>query len=125
VTVRGPLSGSGSFENDTWLLFHTDEDRSEAHDVAAQRPEKVEQLKALWYAEARKYDVLPLNSYPMTGPKVVEFFARQYHVATPKTGRYTYYPARPGSPSTRRPTRTWARSRSWPRSRSQGVTRAA
>jgi arylsulfatase A-like enzyme len=92
VTEHGPLSGSGSFATDTWQLFHTDADRSEAHDVAAEHPAKVEELKALWYAEAGKYDVLPLNSYPMTGPGVMEFFARQYHVAVPKTGRYTYYP---------------------------------
>jgi arylsulfatase A-like enzyme len=92
ATVHGPMSGSGSFENDTWQLFHTDEDRSEAHDLAAEHPDKVEELKAMWYAEAGKYNVLPLNSYPMAGPKVLEFFARQYHVAVPKTGRYTYYP---------------------------------
>jgi arylsulfatase A-like enzyme len=92
VTEHGPLSGSGAFERDTWQLFHTDEDRSEAHDLADQHPDKVEELKALWYAEAGKYDVLPLNSYPMSGPGVLEFFARQYHVAVPKTGTYTYYP---------------------------------
>src|SRR5579871_5221809 len=66
VTVHGPLSGSGAFERDTWQLFHTDDDRSEAHDLAARFPDKVEELKALWYAEAGKYNVLPLNSYPMT-----------------------------------------------------------
>jgi arylsulfatase A-like enzyme len=92
VTEHGPLSGGGAFEHDTWQLFHTDEDRSEAHDVADQHPDKVEQLKAMWYAEAGKYNVLPLNSYPMSGPKLLEFFARQYHVAVPKTGTYTYYP---------------------------------
>lgn len=92
VTEHGPLAGSGSFESDTWQLFHTDEDRSEAHDLASEHPERLEQLKALWYAEAGKYDVLPLNSYPMTGEGVIEFFSRQYHVATPKSGRYVYYP---------------------------------
>jgi arylsulfatase A-like enzyme len=93
VTVHGPMSGSGGFESDTWQLFHTEEDRAEARDLAAEHPDKCEQLKALWYAEAGKFNVLPLMSYPMTGPGVVEFFARQYHVAVPKTGRYTYYPS--------------------------------
>jgi arylsulfatase len=92
VTEHGPMSGSGGFEHDRWQLFHTDVDRSEAHDLAEQHPEKVEQLKAMWYAEAGKYDVLPLNSYPMTGEGLIEFFSRQYHVAVPKTGTYTYYP---------------------------------
>lgn len=86
------MSGHGAFEADRWQLFHTDVDRSEARDVADQHPEKVEELKAIWQAEAEKYNVLPLNSYPMAGPKVLEFFERQYHVGTPKTGRYTYYP---------------------------------
>ena len=91
VTEHGPLSGIG-FDKDVWQLFHTDADRSEAHDIAEQHPEKLEELKALWLTEAEKYNVLPLNSYAMTGEGVVEFFKRQYHVATPKTGRYTYYP---------------------------------
>ena len=91
-TVHGPMSGAAAFQNDPWQLFHTDEDRSGAHDVAGQYPDKLEELKAMWYSEAGKYDVLPLNSYPMTGEGVIEFFSRQYHVAVPKTGRYVYYP---------------------------------
>lgn len=73
-------------------LFHTDIDRSEARDIAAEHPDKVEELKKICQAEAEKYNVLPLNSYPMTGPGVMEFFKRQYHVGAPRTGRYTYYP---------------------------------
>jgi arylsulfatase A-like enzyme len=115
VTEHGPMRGGGGFENDTWQLFHTDEDRSEAHDVAAENPEKVEELKDLWLAEAGKYNVLPLNSYPMTGPGIIEFFSRQYHVAVPKTGIYTYYPARPRCRSTPPRTRTSGASRSSPR----------
>jgi arylsulfatase A-like enzyme len=92
VTEHGPLSGHGGFENDTWQLFHTDTDRSEAHDMAAEHPAKLEELKALWYAEAGKYNVLPLNSYPMGGPGVIEFISRQYHVSVPASGTYTYYP---------------------------------
>jgi hypothetical protein len=30
----------------------------------------------------------------MTGEGVIEFFARQYYVAVPKTGTYTYHPGR-------------------------------
>jgi arylsulfatase A-like enzyme len=58
VAERGPMIGTGRFEHDTWQLFHTDEDRSEAHDLAAEHQDKVEQLVALWYVEAGKYDVL-------------------------------------------------------------------
>src|SRR5262249_49431228 len=46
-----------------------------------------------WYAEAGKYDVLPLNDYNMGNPEeLAEFFSRQYHVAQPKSGQYSYYP---------------------------------
>ncbi len=92
VAVHGPISGMGGFLDDDWQLFHTEADRSEAHDVAADNPQMLEELKALWYAEAGRYDVLPLNSYPFSGPGLVEFFSRQYHVTVPKSGQYTYYP---------------------------------
>ena len=64
VTVHGPLSGIGHFDQDAWQLFHTDEDRSEAHDLAEQEPEKLRQLIDAWFEEAEKYDVLPLDDRP-------------------------------------------------------------
>ena len=54
-------SDKGHFDQDRWQLFHTDEDRSEALDLADEQPEKVKELVDLWFAEAEKYDVLPLN----------------------------------------------------------------
>ena len=51
-TVRSAVCSN--FENDRWQLFHTDEDRSEAHDLADEHPDKVEELKALWMEEAEK-----------------------------------------------------------------------
>ena len=61
VTVHGPTSGIGHFDDDVWQLFHTDEDRSEAHDLAEREPEKLKQLIAAWFEEAEKYRVLPLD----------------------------------------------------------------
>jgi arylsulfatase len=49
------------FAEDTWELYDTNTDWSQAHDLAADHPEKLEQLKALFMEEARKYDVLPLD----------------------------------------------------------------
>ncbi|MCX7911405.1 MAG: arylsulfatase, partial [Dehalococcoidales bacterium] len=55
---------SDSFENDRWELYHTDEDFSEAHDLAGEYPEKLRELIDLWWHEAGKYGVLPmLESY--------------------------------------------------------------
>ena len=61
VAVHGPTSGLGNFDKDVWQLFHTDEDRAEAHDLAGEHPDKVEELVRVWFAEAGKYDVLPLD----------------------------------------------------------------
>ncbi len=42
VTTHPTLSGWGHFGNDTWELYHTDVDRSELHDLAAQEPERLQ-----------------------------------------------------------------------------------
>jgi arylsulfatase len=44
-----------------WELYNIEEDFSQAHDVAAENPEKLRQLQDLWWAEAAKYNVLPLD----------------------------------------------------------------
>jgi arylsulfatase len=44
-----------------WMLFHIDEDFSESTDVAEQHPEKLEELRQLWWDQARRYNVLPLD----------------------------------------------------------------
>ncbi len=38
-----------------------DDDWSQAHDLAAEMPEKLAELQQLWLEEARKYNVLPLD----------------------------------------------------------------
>jgi arylsulfatase A-like enzyme len=50
-----------ALEDDTWELYDTNSDWSQAHDLAAEMPEKLEELKALFKEEARKYNVLPLD----------------------------------------------------------------
>jgi arylsulfatase len=50
-----------AFADDTWELYDTNKDWSQAHDLAAEMPEKLEALKALFMEEARKYNVLPLD----------------------------------------------------------------
>jgi arylsulfatase A-like enzyme len=88
VTEHGPVPiGVGKFDQDRWQLFHVDEDRSEAHDLAEQHPERLEELKALWLEEAKRYDVLPLNDLSL-----LEYRELEYFVPAPKSGQYTYYP---------------------------------
>jgi arylsulfatase A-like enzyme len=58
----GETSPNRPFDEDRWELYHVSEDFSECHDLAAQYPEKVRQLESLWWAEAGRYQVLPLSN---------------------------------------------------------------
>ena len=50
-----------AWEDDKWELYNTDEDFSQAHDLAEKQPEKLKELQALWFEEAKKNSVLPLD----------------------------------------------------------------
>jgi arylsulfatase A-like enzyme len=54
------MKDSQKFDETVWELFNLTEDFSEAHNLADQYPEKVKELEALWWEDAKKYDVLPL-----------------------------------------------------------------
>jgi arylsulfatase len=85
---HAPLpSDQGNFDKDNWQLFHVEEDRAEARDLAAEQPEKLEELKRLWLEEAEKNNVLPLIDLG-----VAEIHAAEYHKAPLESGSYTYYP---------------------------------
>ncbi len=45
-----------------WELYNVSKDFSEAKDVAKENPEKLRELQRLFYIEAVKYDVLPLDN---------------------------------------------------------------
>jgi len=94
VAVHGPVSGISNFADDVWELYNTDVDRSESHDLAAQEPEKLEELKALWLSEAQARKVLPLNDLQIIGnPKDFETFVNmEFKVPVPPSGQYIYYP---------------------------------
>ena len=49
------------FEEDRWELYHVARDFSESVDLAREQPEKLRELIDLWWAEAGRYDVLPLD----------------------------------------------------------------
>jgi arylsulfatase len=56
------LRANASWEDDVWELYHVAEDVSEVHDRAAEFPEKMAELVSLWWEEARRNDVLPLDN---------------------------------------------------------------
>ena len=49
------------FDKDTWELYNIDDDFSEANDRAAKEPQRMREMQDLFWVEAAKYDVLPLN----------------------------------------------------------------
>ena len=48
------------FDDDVWELYGPD-DWTQAHNLAAEQPEKLAELQQLFLDEARKYNVLPLD----------------------------------------------------------------
>ena len=65
--VRPPwvLASAGNpdpLNNATWELYDLSKDYSQSEDLAAKFPDKVKELKAVFLTEARKYQVLPLDT---------------------------------------------------------------
>lgn len=62
VSFREP---DESYNAHPWHLYHLAEDFSETNDLADKYPKKVDELKAKWWADAQRYDVLPLVDMPL------------------------------------------------------------
>ena len=52
------------FDDDVWELYHVAEDFSECHDRSKEEPERVRDLVDLWWVEAERHHVLPLDNRP-------------------------------------------------------------
>src|SRR5262249_38654287 len=48
-------------DTERWELYHLADDFSQGIDLADQHPDKLDELKAVFDAQARKYDVYPLS----------------------------------------------------------------
>jgi len=91
------VSTRGEFDPDKakWELYKIDEDFSQANDLADKYPDKLRQLQDLWWVEAAKYSVLPLdwragirlNSEAMGRPSLIAGRTKM-----------TYYPGTIGLP---------------------------
>jgi arylsulfatase A-like enzyme len=68
-----------------WELFHVEEDPAETTDLAADEPERLQEMIELWYAEAERYDVLPIASPAAraTGGRPRLSGRRHHHVLYP------------------------------------------
>ena len=83
-TVYDGTDVSQPFDDDVWELYNVANDFAEVHDLAATEPEKLEEMKALWWSEAEKYQVLPLNNQPVAGHD--NRYRRQQYVFHPGIG---------------------------------------
>jgi arylsulfatase A-like enzyme len=86
VTPAAP-DAWGHFATQRWELFSTADDPSECHDLADQHPDKLQELVALWWVEAGKYQALPLDSRNALEVLGVE----RPQLAKPRN-QYVYYP---------------------------------
>ncbi|MFV2044316.1 MAG: arylsulfatase [Anaerolineales bacterium] len=70
-----------------WELYHLDRDFSESDDLADYQPDKLRELVELWWLEAGRYDVLPLDD------RSVELFRAPPIPGSPQSrARFDYYP---------------------------------
>jgi arylsulfatase len=56
------VANTDPLNNQVFQLYDLNTDWNQTNDVAAQHPEKVKQMRAMFLEEAKKYQVLPLNA---------------------------------------------------------------
>ncbi|WP_099037890.1 arylsulfatase [Mycobacterium neglectum] len=54
------MTGQPALDDDVWELYGPD-DWTQAHDLAAENPQKLAELQRLWLIEATKYNVVPID----------------------------------------------------------------
>jgi len=75
------------YSRQRWELFDTTNDPTECHDLAAEQPDKLQQLIGLWWHEAGRYQALPLEDR-----NAIEILTTDRpHLSKPRN-RYVYYP---------------------------------
>ncbi len=80
------LDPDAPFEDDRWELYHVAEDFSECHDLADAEPDRLADLVARWWTEARAHQVLPLDNRPLAALLAPRPTHRQDRT------RYVYFP---------------------------------
>jgi len=59
------IDPSAPFDDDVWELYDKRNDWSESNDLARDNPDRLNELIALWWQQARANDVLPLDNRPL------------------------------------------------------------
>jgi arylsulfatase A-like enzyme len=76
------------YDTEPWELYHLPDDWSECNDLAAQEPAKLAELIDLWWQEAERHGVLPLDD------RTIELFGARFRPNSPHPAdrRYVYRP---------------------------------
>ena len=76
------------YDTEPWELYHLDADWSECNDLAEQEPDKLAELIDLWWQEAERHGVLPLDD------RMFELFGARFRPNSPhpESRRYVYRP---------------------------------
>ncbi len=86
VALHAPFTNKGNFDKDVWELYHVDVDRSESKNLAKEQPEKLQALIKVWFEEAERNLVLPLDDRT-----AAEMLGVERPSEEPKRDRYTYF----------------------------------
>jgi arylsulfatase len=79
-------------ERNDWELYHVEEDYAECHNLAAEHRDKVVEMIGRWWAEAGKYNVMPID-----GSVFERMNVARPTIARPRD-RFIYYPNGSGVP---------------------------
>lgn len=82
--VAKHAKGADYDTQDRWELYRLDQDFTETRDLAAQHPEKLQAMLDIWWQQADRYGVLPLDDREAER-------ARDFLIAT-KRSRYEFQP---------------------------------
>jgi arylsulfatase len=76
------------FDTEQWELYDLDADASECNDLAGSHPDTLQELIALWWQEAERHHVLPLDD------RGIELFGARFRARSPHppSRRYVYRP---------------------------------
>jgi arylsulfatase len=104
-----PVRVTFDLDKQKWELYNVEQDFTQANDLAAANPQKLRELQDLWWAEAAKYHVLPMDW------RIAERFNSEL-AGRPSLGAkdqkvFTYYPGQVGLPKDAAPrilNRSWS-----------------
>jgi arylsulfatase len=85
VSPSAPEMWAG-YETQRWELYDTENDPSECHDLAVEKPALLQQLISLWWSEVGRYGALPLENR-----SVIEILLTERPKLAKPRSRYVYY----------------------------------